>query len=40
MQTVPTELSSYDAQRIIENKGWLGCEVRDLFTLRKLLLDE
>jgi hypothetical protein len=40
VQTVPTELSSYDAQRIIENKGWLVGEVHDLFTLRKLLLDE
>jgi hypothetical protein len=40
VQTVPGELSSYDAQRIIENKGWLIGEVQDLFTLRKLLLDE
>src|SRR5262245_25860598 len=40
VQTVPAELSGYDAQRIIENKGWLVHEVRDLFTLRKLLLDE
>ena len=40
VQTVPTDLSSYDAQRIIENKGWLIGEVHDLFTLRKLLLAE
>jgi hypothetical protein len=40
VQTVPTDLSSYDAQRIIENKGWLIGEVHDLFTLRTLLLDE
>jgi hypothetical protein len=26
---VPTDLSSYDAQRIIENKGWLVGEVHD-----------
>ena len=40
VQTVPADLSSDDAQRIIENKGWLIGEVQDLFTLRKLLLDE
>jgi hypothetical protein len=40
VQTVPAELSGYEAQRLIENKGWLVGEVRDLFTLRKLLLDE
>jgi hypothetical protein len=40
VQTVPGDLSSYDAQRIVENKGWLVSEVKDLFTLRKLLLDE
>src|SRR5262245_6519 len=39
VQTVPKDLSGYDAQRIIENKGWLVGEVNDLFSLRKLLLD-
>jgi len=40
VQTVPGGLSSFEAQRLIENKGWLFDEVQDLFTLRKLLLDE
>jgi len=40
VQSVPADLPEYEAQRIIENKGWLGGEVQDLLTLRKLLLDE
>ena len=40
VQTVPAEQSSDDAQRIIESKGWLVGEVQQLFTLRKLLLDQ
>jgi len=40
MQAIPAELSSEDAQRIIENKKWLIGEVQDLFTLRKLLLAQ
>ena len=34
VQTVPGGLSSFEAQRLIENKGWLFDEVQDLFTLR------
>jgi hypothetical protein len=40
VQAMPAALASEDAQQIIENKGWLISEVEDLFTLRKLLLDD
>jgi hypothetical protein len=40
VQGVPADLPSYEAQRIIEHKGWLIGEVKDLFTFRKPLLDE
>jgi len=40
VQTVPIELSSNDAQGLIEDKGWLVGEIQQLFTKRQRLLDE
>src|ERR1051325_10186485 len=40
VQSVPAELSHIDAQRFIENKGWLIGEIQALYIFRKCLLDQ